>query len=287
MPPLSIHPPFTYSYQCGSALLTSYLPVYMYSVSLQMLSIFLQSIMIFYSSHLTTLPFWWMDIFPGVYWPMRWNNSTAASDIGMAMVKPHKIISFAINNTILLFSFGLCSPVLGCYITLSLCVNLCFNLLMIGRFISWRLEPWKRDHLQEDHKIQSTKLYSGDPFIYLLNQQVEGAHASFQAGKWPVIFTSTLFITLLCWDMVGDQVGWYAGLWVPFVGFAILLILAVWERVLVTRSGVCLSNLILSTLTGILHTSPSSNSFELPVAISSLHRPQDGIAPSEISDFTF
>jgi hypothetical protein len=300
MPPLSINPPFTYSYQCGSALLTSYLPVYMYSISLQLLSIFCQSIMIF-SVSLTTLPSWWMNMFPGVYWPLRGDSLTPtpphpsspshSTALALKMIKPHKVITFAINNTILLLSFGLCSPVLSCYITLSLCVNLSFHLLTIGRFISLRLldhsclprsykGSWSNSQ-QRDHHSQS--IQSNEQLIILLNQQVEGAHASFKAGKWPVVFTSIFFITLLCWDMVGDQVGWYSGLWVPIVGFAMVLILWLWERLLV--SGVFLSIPLPSALKGILSPSRQSNSFEL--AISSLHRPQNGVTPSQTSEFSF
>lgn len=51
-----------------------------------------------------------------------------------------------------------------------------------------------------------------------LNQNVKNVIKYISVCKWPVMFTSCFFITLLCWDMVGDQEGWYQGIWVPISG---------------------------------------------------------------------
>jgi hypothetical protein len=51
--------------------------------------------------------------------------------------------------------------------------------------------------------------------------------------KWPVILPSCFFVTLLSWDMAGDQGGWFHAIWVPIVGIAMVMILWVWDRVLI------------------------------------------------------
>jgi hypothetical protein len=142
---LKITPPFFYSYQCGSTLLTSYLPVHMYSISLQVLFTIVTLIIMFSSSNRAQLPPWLLSLFPGVCWPSHWQNvgrGSSAIDLKErpVMIKPHQIISKTMGNIILLLSFGLCSPVLCVYIAVSICLHLCSWLLLIGRFVSVRMD---------------------------------------------------------------------------------------------------------------------------------------------------
>jgi hypothetical protein len=149
---LKITPPFFYSYQCGSTLITSYIPVYMYSVSLQLLdSIATFTFILLSSSHsITEHPHWsWLlKWFPGVCWPSHWNNvdhdhhtsELTVNEKPIRLVNPHEIISRMMNNLVLLLSFGLCSPVLCCYIALSICAHLSCWLILIGRFVCLRID---------------------------------------------------------------------------------------------------------------------------------------------------
>jgi hypothetical protein len=131
-------------------------------------------------------------------------NSDSLSSL--RMIESYQVISFIMSNLILLLSFGLCHPVLSFYIALSIFVNLCCWLMLIRRFISLRQLNYKQN---KDHAISE--------FILLVDQQIrmQGIQSSLMVCKWPIICTSCLFITLLCWDMVGDKVRWYKGLWVP------------------------------------------------------------------------
>jgi hypothetical protein len=141
---LTITPPFFYSYQCGSTLLTSYIPVHMYSVSLQVLSTIGTLIIIFSASSLTQFPSCLLALFPGVCWPAHWQRiGGSAIDLEkrrIRLIEPHQIISATMSHMILLLSFGLCSPVLCAYIALSLCLHLCGWLLLIGRFVATRID---------------------------------------------------------------------------------------------------------------------------------------------------
>jgi hypothetical protein len=144
---LKITPPFFYSYQCGSTLITSYIPVYMYSISLQLVStLFSFTFIIFFSSHnIIKHPHWsWLlKWFPRICWPSHWNSVDLVHDFSdekpIRLIKPHQIISRVMNNIVLLLSFGLCSPVLCCYISLNICVHLSCWLILIDRFISLRI----------------------------------------------------------------------------------------------------------------------------------------------------
>jgi hypothetical protein len=265
MAPLKITPPFSYSYQCGSTLLVSYIPVYLYSVSLQLVSIFVVA-----SSTFSFLPEGWLIkwISP-IGWPLSLISklNTLSSNPSSRLISLHQIISNVVSNMILLLSFGLCSPVLAGYIALSTLVTTWCWLILVGRFVSCRLavnhsltanatsttnslhpeenpmsvlcsyqiDDNKERGTQDESCTQSVDKsfqQSEDGFLILLNQQLSGV-SSLIVCKWPIISTSCFFMTLLCWEMVGDKLGWKAGFWVPVVGVFILLIVWIWDRFLV------------------------------------------------------
>ena len=146
---LKITPPFYYSYQCGSTLLTSYIPVYMYSISVQIFSSVVTFVCIMFTGTMRAKYIGWLLIlFPGVCWPSHWSNITVDHSIldpqkhgePIQLINPYRIISSVVNNIVLLLSFGLCSPVLCVYISLSICVHLCHWLMLIGRFVCFYID---------------------------------------------------------------------------------------------------------------------------------------------------
>jgi hypothetical protein len=136
---LKITPPFFYSYQCGSFLLTSYIPVYMYSISLQLIASIATLAFIIFPSSVIDHPYssWFLKLFPRVCWV---NQPSEVDTETIRLVSPHQIISRMMNSILLLLSFGLCSPVLCCYIALSICVHLSCWLILIGRFVGIRTD---------------------------------------------------------------------------------------------------------------------------------------------------
>jgi hypothetical protein len=260
MDPLKITPPFFYSYQCGSTLLTSYIPVHMYSVSLQILSAILTFIfVVFASSVIDQYPPWLLSSLPGVCWPDHWqrvsNSSIDLDTKPIRLVKPHQLVSNTMSNLTLLLSFGLCSPVLCSYLTLSICVQLSCWLMLIARFVYFRIDMLATSAsppplLSADtgsfpcHLSSSLVQEAGhrnhesneDPFLRLLNQQLSGVSSSLVVCKWPVTLTSCFFVTLLCWDMAGDKGGWSQALWVPIMGVGMAMAIWVWDRMLLSRA---------------------------------------------------
>jgi hypothetical protein len=81
---------------------------------------------------------------------------------------------------------------------------------------------------------ENHKTITDDPLFRLLDQQLQGVHASLLVCKWPVTLMSCFFVTLLCWDMAGDKGGWAQALWVPIVGVVVSLVIWIGDRVLMT-----------------------------------------------------
>jgi hypothetical protein len=257
---LKITPPFFYSYQCGSTLLTSYIPVHMYSISLQILLTIVSLIIILSSSDRAQHPRWLLSLFPGVCWPTHWKRvgSSIVSQRQPVMIKPHQIISRTMNNIILLVSFGLCSPVLCVCVAVSIFVHICSWLMLIGRFVSRRIDALRALRSSPSTDAGSrvslsflSDLFASplsliaespnddrktidDPLLHLLDQQLQGVHSSILVCKWPVTLMSCFFLTLLCWDMAGDRGGWLQAVWVPIVGVVMAMAIWVCDRVLVT-----------------------------------------------------
>jgi hypothetical protein len=247
METLTISPPFTYSYQCGSTLLVYYIPVYMYSISLQMLVTFLKLGIIF-SVNLFPPTDQMLQLYSILHWPLFLHKLSSLKQ--RQLIEPPQIISNTMNNIILLLSFGLCSPVLGFYIVMSITVNLCSWLMLVGRFLMVRIPSFssptsfafndstkETDEEKEKKKCVEQGLTfhsssSGEESIRLLNQQIQGVEGYLVVCKWPVICTSCFFMTLLCWDIAGDKMGWFGSLWVPLSGVVILVIVILWDLML-------------------------------------------------------
>jgi Leucine-rich repeat (LRR) protein len=114
-------------------------------------TILICAVILLSSSHsITEHPHWsWLlNWFPGVCWPSHWNNfhhdqhtsELTVNQKPIRLVNPHEIISRMMNNFVFLLSFGVCSPVLCCYIALSICVHLSCWLILIGRFVCLRID---------------------------------------------------------------------------------------------------------------------------------------------------
>lgn len=109
-------PPFTYSYQCGSTLLVSYIPVNMYATFLQII----------------------LDVTKG--W-IIFHSNTNDFPVFMRRFLPHKnlripfLISEAMNSWVLLLSFGISSPILSLSLLFSQWVDVSFWLILIGKSV--------------------------------------------------------------------------------------------------------------------------------------------------------
>jgi hypothetical protein len=194
---LKITPPFFYSYQCGSTLLTSYIPVHMYSVSLQILSTIATFIFVISSSSvMTQYPHWLLSLLPGVCWPGHWQSVESSSvDLNpkpIRLVEPHQIVSNTMSSLTLLLSFGLCSPVLCGYIALSICMYLCCWLMLVGRFVYFRFDMLASPplSLSADTGSHQCYLFYIDPSQFLLSPWLQKLIIAFLRAMTILLFDS-------------------------------------------------------------------------------------------------
>ena len=71
---------------------------------------------------------------------------------------------------------------------------------------------------------------------------------------------------MLAWDMAGDRGGWFEALWVPGVGFVMLMVLWFWDSVL-NSNGSC-SRFVSAQATN--SSIPSNHQLEQELTISNL-----------------
>jgi hypothetical protein len=229
----------------------------MYSIALQIM-VNLIKLGIIFSFHPNRHSTWW-KFYAGICWPLSFPLTTSTLfPKTIRMIESFRIISNTMNNVLLLLSFGLCSPVLGCCIMLSITVNLCSWLMLTGRFLILRLnspashdpeKPFGGDSETDivtgsfssplnqnfylDHQSRPSQAFCSDEFVKILSEQVEGVHRHLVECKWPVICTSCFFMTMFSWEIVGDEMGWLGAVWVPVLGVVILVIVVVWDNFLV------------------------------------------------------
>ena len=61
-------------------------------------------------------------------------------------------------------------------------------------------------------------------FVEMRNN-VEDSLRYLERCKWLIMVPSCLFVTVLSWDIVGDEVGWVVSYWIPLMGVVIMVTL--------------------------------------------------------------
>ena len=208
-------PPFTYNNQCSSVLLTSYIPVLIIGASIQLVMAFaLPFIHYHVGKRLGLADIIGLKITKGIIWPEFWNNC-GQSDSNMSSKfldkfekDPLMLLNFKsvlcfdiLNNTMILLTFGLCSPVLAAAVTCVAVSKMKILTLLIGRFVA---------------SIHTDTEDSGLHFALAgLCKVIFPVNAVWKNAFWIIIWTSAIFFAIVCWDIACDDVGWEASIWVP------------------------------------------------------------------------
>ena len=139
----SLVPPFSYSNQCGSVILTAYIPVFLMSYSIQLLLPLVVMAVLINLPYSAVLPLVRMGGH-GLIWPEYWlqqGNDVFAHHREMfasnpdAMLKTRTIFcNDVLNNWLVMLTFGLCSPVLAVAITFTVLLKMYFWSMLVGRF---------------------------------------------------------------------------------------------------------------------------------------------------------
>lgn len=221
-------PPFSYNYMCSSTVLTAYIPVYIYLCCLDLIVAFSFHWLLLriYPSY-SSLPKLLLNKVPGVYWsdfpewiadsyikalpigsPLSRNlddtlRDSAALDTSLVIMKPESIFVPLLQNLATLLTFGINSPVLAVALALaSTMLILQYHYSATKFFYHLRQSPAKA------HIVQ------------LLSQTFIDPTSSVRNICWAIILFSCLFISLICWDIAGDQIGWKDSFLLPIFGFS-------------------------------------------------------------------
>jgi hypothetical protein len=244
----SLVPPFTYSNQCGSVVVTSYIPVLLLGYSLQLVLPLLVMALLRGVPHTSMSPSV-RAMFYGIIWPEYWlkrsdyespigSKAVGINDFAAGVVLETRTIfcNDVFNNWLLLLTFGLCSPVLAVAIVGCVLLKMSLWVLLIGRFTRCVLHdddisdggessastaaPLKevevstinvsRAEKTRDYRLVHSALTSLAEAHIPLFEVVDGSF-------WRLVWCSALFVALLSWDMAADEVGWLQSVWVPLV----------------------------------------------------------------------
>lgn len=142
---LKLTPPFTYSYQCGPTLLTTYIPVYMYTMIIQLI----------------------VEI--GKSWILSHREMVEKSTwivklLQQQSLKSSTLLTTILNNLVLLLTFGLTSPILCLCIGISTYVSITSWLVAIGKSVFKSLNP-DRPSKNLSQRV-SGKCRSHTPFVH-------------------------------------------------------------------------------------------------------------------------
>lgn len=220
-------PPFSYNNLCSSTLVTVFIPVYVFVYCIELVIspvyvlVFMNTKYSQYSAHIKRA------FLHGVFWPQHWEEEggSATEPIDTSPTTPGAIVNNAdnradprkllktnrivtidvLNNFLVFFTFGMCSPFLAVLMLVSVTMKYAMWITVIGRFVRIRVVSKPAERIARDKALQALS----DACIPLRQLVTDFV--------WPTIWCSAVFFSFLCWDVYGDRVGWKEGAWVPAV----------------------------------------------------------------------
>ena len=252
-------PPFTYSYQCSSRIITAYVPVFVYIYSFQIL---LPAIYLSLLSFLNyeDIPKPCRLLFHAVMWPNYWVETKLTNEIisrsGMLLSDPFLLLDSrdiittdVLNSMIVLLTFGFCSPILACAIACSMWLKLNMWVMLIGRFCCAILgEKGKYNCSDNSKKVASStddknessesefangvaKIEFENAGMRTISQGCVQLCVILHLSFWPLLWSSALFMVLISWEICSDEVGWAQSLWAPGIVITIPICLKILEYI--------------------------------------------------------
>ena len=232
-------PPFAYNHQCASVLLTSYIPVFIMGFSIQIALIFIVPMLLFQTGKLLGLRV--IIHRKGILWPEFWlndndtsptvrQNKTSLGNDPMILLSSKSVICFDIlNNIMLLLTFGLCSPILAVAVSCAVVLKMKMLILLVGRFTAVLTNS--ASSAEDDRESGSDKHGNSTGDSSAKEEDLHFALLALTKVPFPVVevlrhsfwlitWTSSIFISLVCWDIAGDDVGWAKSCWIPVVAMS-------------------------------------------------------------------
>jgi hypothetical protein len=207
----SFDPPFVYSYQCASTLMTAYAAVTVYIVifSVAIILCFHIPIKTFQGrvdkhSNLSKL----LDkLVPKTMRKMPHAEEITPETIPPLLFEKDKFVMSVVGKMALLMTFGAVFPPLGVVIACGIFRDTYFYQCLIGRLV---------------YILKKNGLVI---WVSKLNNECEGISASIRESLWLITPFVVVFYALFVFDIYGDKVGFANAIWAPI--FLIFFTLAV------------------------------------------------------------
>ena len=240
-----VTPPFVYNYQCSSVLLTSFVPVLIMGFAIQLCFILAFPLICSLVNGRNMSLVIRNKMLPGIAWPLFWADNDDVEfplhqkrilliEDPRVLFNSNFVICFDVLNNVMIFlTFGLASPVLAAAVVVVAVLKMHLLLLLVGRFAAV-LKDDDRNSVSQGASTESEVHYALAAMCRLPFPLVEVLQLSF----WPFATVSAVFISLVCWDIACDDIGWELSLFVPMWATVYLVFLMAFNRVFRNRRNV-------------------------------------------------
>jgi hypothetical protein len=198
----SYSPPFIYSFQCSSTLITNYAAIFVYMFLIDAFAkpLFLlcvRFVYLHYRSNQESVYFMVANmLLPELLKPVRADYADSPS---LPLFQRNAFVLHTINGIAVLLTFGVVFPLLAIVI----CVDMVVNMFTLRLSISSVLSQVAGD-------AQLTRCYRDR-----LNVQCEHVFAMLNHSLWIVVLLAAVFYSLFLFDIIGDETGWWNAIWAP------------------------------------------------------------------------
>ena len=245
----AVVPPFLYHYQCSSVVLTSYIPVFIYTYMFRLLLPF--GVIIISLLPYTSIPKIVSAKFPGIFWPDYWvthdveNLTDEENDLvqrniagvasGRKLLSIKSVIVQVMQDMCVLLTFGLCSPLLAVVVTCASVTSFYVLRIVVSRFVHYRLRSLKdddddgdayeegNDSVNLNHISAISQGHDADYPLCALSEEFKSIVDMLMTSQSIILVTSNIFFMVICFDIVGDISGWENAMWV-IIAYSVLFI---------------------------------------------------------------
>lgn len=198
----SFTPPFSYSYQCMSSILTSFIPVFLFSHILVgfLVPVALICCLCLSTSHTRSAV---THLLPIVLFPEAYYTGTGTPE---KILRPGLILSNLLNHFAVMLTFGVAAPLLAICIAWTIFVLTWIWQLVIGRFVQYHINQSPSAPTRDRVALRSFR--NGTSSLEALNSVCTDTWQGPSKAVWVIVDYTLLFFICLSVDIVGDVRGW-------------------------------------------------------------------------------
>ncbi len=173
-------------------------------------------------------PKWIQKVLMGVMWPHHdWRSaevSLSPNLLSRRLLKVDNIMCDILHHIGILLTFGLCCPVLAFTIVVYVSIYVLVLLVVFGRFLTL---------IDCGHSnVITIKSDNGSTLLAALELASINSDVYVSTCMWEVVWMSSLFYALLCWDMATDQIYWKKAVWIPVTAMALPVVMLIFHVML-------------------------------------------------------